>query len=154
MTTLYNEITINAPVERIWNALSNIEELEKYDPTVKKSTAVSQMKSGTGAKRKVDMKDGKNWFDEQCTVWKPNEALTYELTACSFPVHTLKHSYSFEKVNNQIKVKQVMEYQIKFGFFGKILDVLMIRKQSDTGIKKFFAGLKQYSEKNDFKIEG
>jgi ribosome-associated toxin RatA of RatAB toxin-antitoxin module len=146
MTTLHNEIVINAPIEKIWEALSNIEELDKYDPTVKKSTAISQTKSGIGATRKVDMKDGKNWFEEKVTVFKPNEALTYELTACSFPVHKLKHSYSFEEVGSQTKVKQVMEYQIKFGFFGKILDALMIRKQSDSGIKKFFAGLKSYTE--------
>ena len=147
MTTLHNEITINAPIEKIWNALSNIDVLDKYDPTVKKSTAVSTTKNGIGAKRKVDMLDGKNWFEEQCTVWNPNKALTYELTACSFPVHKLKHSYTFEKIGNQTKVKQVMEYQIKFGFFGKILDALMIRKQSDSGIKKFFGGLKTYTEK-------
>jgi hypothetical protein len=30
---------------------------------------------------------------------------------------------------------------------GKILDALMIRRQSDKGIKKFFAGLKSYAEK-------
>ena len=149
MTTLHNEITINAPIEKIWDALSNIEELEKYDPTVKKSTALSPSKNGMGAKRKVLMRDGKNWFEDQCTVWKPNEALMYELTACSFPVHQLRHSYSFEKIDSQVKVRQVMEYQIKFGFFGKILDAVMIRKQSDRGIKKFFEGLKSYAEANN-----
>lgn len=147
MTTLLNEIVINSSIEKIWEALTNIEELEKYDPTVKKSTALSQSKSGIGATRKVDMKDGKNWFEEKVTVFKQNEALTYELTACSFPVQNLKHSYSFEKVGNQTKVKQVMEYQIKFGIFGKILDALMIRKQSNSGVKKFFSGLKSYAEK-------
>jgi hypothetical protein len=35
MTTLHNEITIGAPIEKIWASLANIEELEKYDPTVK-----------------------------------------------------------------------------------------------------------------------
>ena len=149
MTTLHNEITINAPIEKIWDALSNIEELEKYDPTVKKSTALSPSKNGIGAKRKVLMQDGKNWFEDQCTVWKLNEALMYELTACSFPVRQLRHSYSFEKIDSQVKVRQVMEYQIKFGFFGKILDSLMIRKQSERGIKRFFDGLKLYAETND-----
>jgi ribosome-associated toxin RatA of RatAB toxin-antitoxin module len=146
MTTLQNEITVQAPIEKIWEALSNIEELEKYDPTVKKSTAVSSTRSGAGAARKVDMKDGKNWFEEKCTLWKPGEALAYELTACSFPIHGLKHSYSFEQNGNGVKVKQVMEYQVKFGLFGKFLDVIMIRKQTDSGVKKFFSGLKSYIE--------
>lgn len=99
-----------------------------------------------GAKRKVDMLDGKNWFEEKITVFKPNDALTYQLTDCSFPIKELNHSYSFEKIGNQTKVKQVMEYTVKFGLLGMLLDSLVIRKQSDAGIKKFFAGLKSYAE--------
>jgi ribosome-associated toxin RatA of RatAB toxin-antitoxin module len=146
MATIHNEITVNASTEKLWSILTNLELLDKYDPTVKKSTLLSSEKTGLGAKRKVDMLDGKNWFDEKVSVFKPNEALTYELTACSFPIHQLKHSYSFEKIGNQTKVKQVMEYQVKFGLLGKLLDSLMIRKQSDAGIKKFFTGLKKYAE--------
>lgn len=147
MATIRNEITINAPIEKIWQALAEIDWLEKYDPTVKASTALTSVKNGIGAKRKVDMLDGKNWFEEQCTVHQLNETLTYELTSCSFPVHRLKHSYSFEKAGNQTKVKQIMQYEMKFGVFGKIMDALMVRNQSDKGIKKFFAGLKSFAEK-------
>lgn len=93
MTLLHNEIEIAAPIETIWESLSNIEELEKYDPTVKRSAATSQAKSGKGAARRVDMLDGKNWFEETCTHWQPNQGITYELTACSFPVSKLQHSY-------------------------------------------------------------
>ncbi|MBK9730391.1 MAG: SRPBCC family protein [Chitinophagaceae bacterium] len=148
MATIYNEITINAPVEKIWEVLANIEMLERYDPTVKKSIALSENKSGLNAKRKVLMLDNKNWFDEKVTVFKPAEALTYQLTDCSFPIKGLQHSYSFEKIGNQTKVKQVMHYTVKFGLLGKLLDAVMIRKQSDSGIKKFFDGLKSYAETN------
>jgi ribosome-associated toxin RatA of RatAB toxin-antitoxin module len=147
MTTIHNEIIINAPIEKIWETLSNIDMLDKYDPTVKKSTLLSSNKNGIDAKRKVDMLDGKNWFEEKVTECKTNEALTFELTACSFPVHKLKHSYSFEKIDNLIKIKQVMQYEMKFGFLGKIMDVLMVKKQSDAGIKKFMSGLKSFAEK-------
>lgn len=146
MATIHNETSINASIEKIWELLANIEMLDKYDPTVKKSTALSAEKTGIGAKRKVLMLDGKNWFEEKVTVFKPNEALTYQLTDCSFPINGLKHSYSFEKIGDQTKVKQVMEYTVKFGLLGKLLDSLMIRKQSDAGIKKFFSGLKSYVE--------
>jgi hypothetical protein len=43
-------------------------------------------------------------------------------------------------------MKQVMVYTVKFGMFGKLLDWLMIRRQSDKGIKQLFAGLKAYAE--------
>lgn len=148
MATTHNEITVNASIDKVWNILTDLELLDKYDPTVKKSTLVSTDKTGIGAKRKVLMHGGKNWFDEKVTEFKPNEALTYQLTDCSFPIKGLQHSYSFEKVGNQTKVKQVMEYTIKFGLLGKLFDNLMIRKQSDTGVKKFFAGLKSFAETN------
>ena len=148
MATIHNEITINASVEKIWEALANVEMLDKYDPNVKQSTALTTIKGGLGAKRKVLMRDGKNWFDEKITVFKPTEALTYQLTDCSFPIKGLTHSYSFENIGTQTKVKQEMQYTVKFGFFGKLLNAIMIRKQSDTGIKKFFAGLKSYVETN------
>jgi len=146
MATIKNQISINASVESIWNILANMELLDKYDPTVKKSTLISPQNTGIGAKRKVDMLDGKNWFEEKITVFVPNQALTIELTDCSFPIKGLKHSYTFEKAGNQTIVKQVMEYTVKFGLLGKLLDALMIKKQSDAGIKKFFTGLKQYAE--------
>ena len=148
MATIHNEITVNSSVEKIWEALANVEMLDKYDPNVKQSTALTTNKSGLGARRKVLMRDGKNWFDEKITVFKPNEALTYQLTDCSFPIKGLTHSYSFENIGTQTKVKQEMQYTVKFGLFGKFLNAIMIRKQSDTGIKKFFAGLKSYVETN------
>lgn len=148
MTTLHNEITIDAPVEKVWQALAEVEMLDKYDPTVKKSTALTEVKEGIGASRKVEMLDGKNWFEETCTAAIPSEALTYELTACSFPVHKLKHSYSFKIDGDKVKVSQIMEYKVKFGFLGKIMDAFVVRRQSDAGIKKFFTGLKNYVEQS------
>lgn len=148
MATIRNEITIKAPLEKVWQILTTPEALDRYDPTVKKSSLVSSKKSDLGAKRRVEMADGKNWFEEEITEFRPNEALTYTLTACSFPVHQLKHTYSFQRSGDVTKVNQVMEYTVKFGWLGKILDSVMIRKQSDAGIKKFFNGLKSYLEKD------
>ena len=148
MTELNNEILINGKIEDIWNTLNTIDILDQYDPTVKKSVATSKNKKGLGASRKVEMQDGKNWFEEKCTISEPNKALRFELTACSFPVHSLNHTYSFEENGNQVKVKQVMKYQMKFGFLGKIMDALMVKKQSDKGIKFFLAGLKKHIEEN------
>src|ERR1044071_1735016 len=107
MGTIHNEIAIQADLEKIWEILAHPGMLDKYDPTVKKSTLISAEKTGRGAKRKVDMLDGKNWFEEKITDFEPNKLLTYELTACSFPIHGLKHTYTFERMENKTVVKQV-----------------------------------------------
>ena len=147
MSKLINDITINAPIDKIWSILTDLELLDKTDPTVKKATLISENKSGLDAKRKVLMQDGKNWFDEKITIFKPNEELAYQLTDCSFPIKALKHTYSFQKNGDQIKVQQVMEYTVKFGVLGILLDKMMIGKQFNSGINKFLNGLKTYAGK-------
>ena len=147
MGKLINDITINAPIDKIWNVLTDLELLDKTDPTVKKATLISENKTGIEAKRKVLMQDGKNWFDKKITVFKPNEELVYQLTDCSFLINGLKHTYSFQKIGNQTKVQQVMEYTVKFGLLGLLMDKMMIGKQFNSGINKFLNGLKTYAEK-------
>lgn len=146
MTKLIHKQMINAPIGKIWGILANLEALEQYDPTVKSARCISAVGEGIGAKRKVNMLDGKNWFEEKVTEWEPGKALCYQLTDCSFPIEGLKHSYSFEHAGEQTIVTQEMIYTVKFGMLGRMMDSLMIRKQTSSGIKKFFEGLKKYAE--------
>lgn len=145
MTTLRNQILIKAPIDKIWEFLTVVDKLDSYDPTVKKSTAITDIKTGIGAARKVEMLDGKNWFEEKCTAFEINKALSFELTACSFPVHGLKHDYRFEKVGDQIKVTQNMNIQMKYGVLGKLM-FAMLKPKWNSGIVAFLGGLKKVSE--------
>lgn len=147
MTTLHNRITINASVDELWKVLSDLEELDQYDPTVRSSTIISDQRTGLNAKRKVLMRDGKNWFEEKVTEFEPGRALCYQLTDCSFPIEGLRHSYRFKPTPTGTEVEQVMEYTVKFGLLGRLLDRVMIRKQTSAGIQKFFAGLKVHVER-------
>ena len=149
MTTLENLITIDAPEERVWAILTNRAELGDYDPTVAASTVTSQIATGVGSARKVTMRDGKHWFKERVSVFEPGDALTFELTACNFPIKQLAHTYSFSEKNGTTVVKQVMTYTPKFGLLGRLLDTAVIRRNSDLGIKAFLAGLKAHAERSD-----
>lgn len=40
-----------------------------------------------------------------------------------------------------------MEYTVKFGILGVLMDKMMIGKQFNSGINKFLTGLKNYAEK-------
>jgi len=39
-----------------------------------------------------------------------------------------------------------MEYQLKFGLLGKLLDAVIVRRKWNAGIKGFLSGLKRYAE--------
>ena len=69
-------------------------------------------------------------------------ALTFELTSCNFPIKNLSHSYSFAAEEGQTTVTQIMRYTPRYGVAGKLMDAVVIRRRSDSGVKKFFDGLK------------
>lgn len=146
MTKLLNEIVINAPRDKVWGILSNIEMLEQYDPITVSSKAVSELKSGIGASRKCDVQPN-GWFKEQVTEWENERAITFQLYECTLPVKNLKHSYILEDLGGKTRVVQTMEYKLKYGVIGNLMDTFMVRKKWDDGIKLFFKGLKDYAEK-------
>ncbi len=146
MATLYNKITINASPEEVWNVLADPARLEHYDPIVKTSRLMSTLTTGPGAERHCETVSG--WFKDKITEWLPHERLTYTLTGCNQPMKNLTHSYTIKKIDNQTEVRQVMNYTMKFGVIGKLMDILMGKRESDKQIKKFFKGLKEYVEKN------
>jgi len=145
MTVLENSALIDAVPEKVWEILTSLATLERYDPAVAKSQIVSESHDGPGAVRRCELVAG-GWFEEKIVDWNPPSALSFQLVRCSLPVHHLVHSYVLSPFGTGTLVQQRMEYQLKFGPVGRIMDALMVRKKWDAGVKSFFAGLKEYAE--------
>jgi ligand-binding SRPBCC domain-containing protein len=145
MTVLENSIRIDTTPDKVWSVLASLDALDKYDPGVSKAEIVSAAKEGPGAARRCDLTPG-GWFKEHVADWRPNEALSFELYECSLPVRRLKHSYTLVREGGATVVRQRMEYELKFGFLGKLLDAVMVRRKWNAGIRGFLAGLKRYTE--------
>ncbi len=58
----------------------------------------------------------------------------------------LRHDYTLVRDGGATVVRQRMEYELKFGPLGKLLDAMMVRRKWDAGIKGFLSGLKRYAE--------
>jgi ligand-binding SRPBCC domain-containing protein len=148
MTVLENSIRIDAPPEKVWSALASLEMLGRYDPGVAKAEIVSETREGPGSARRCDLTPG-GWFKEKVSEWRPHEALAFELYECTLPVRRLKHSYRLVPDGNGTVVQQRMEYQLKFGPLGKLLDAVVVKRKWIAGIKGFFSGLKRYVEEGE-----
>lgn len=98
-----------------------------------------------GAQRKRELRP-KGWFVEQIVTWEPDSALAFQLQTCSLPVASLRHDYTLTEGAGMTCVEQVMTYQLKYGGLGRTLDALVMRRQWDSGIKSFLAGLKENVE--------
>jgi ligand-binding SRPBCC domain-containing protein len=145
MTVMENSIRIDATLEEVWSVLASLDALDRYDPGVAKAEIVSDVKEGPGAARRCELKPG-GWFKERISAWKPNEALAFELYECTLPVRRLKHTYTLVSEGGGTVVRQRMEYELKFGALGRLLDAFVVRRKWNAGIRGFFGGLKRYVE--------
>jgi ligand-binding SRPBCC domain-containing protein len=145
MTVLESSIRIAATPEKVWSVLASLDALAKYDPGVARSEIVSPATEGPGAARRCDLTSG-GWFKERVADWRPNETISFELYECTLPVRRLRHSYALVREGTVTVVRQRMEYELKLGPVGRLLDALMVRRKWTAGIKGFLTGLKSYAE--------
>jgi len=143
--TLQNEILINASPEKVWAVLTDIEAVEHYNPQVEKATCISTAKEGAGACRECRMKDGSSVRERILSV-EPNQAVTIELYESPWPVQDMRWRTNIEPSNNVTLVTQELNYRVKYGALGALMNAIMMKDRMDESIKGAFAGLKQYAE--------
>jgi len=145
MTKLHNEIKINAPVEKVWKILADLEQVQYYNPLVAHTKYVSENRLGIGATRHCDFKP-KGFSKERVTEFKPQEVIGFEIIESSFPMVFTRWRTMLKPVDGGTLVSQDMEYQLKFGLLGSLMDVLIIRQKYGKILDDIFRGLKRYSE--------
>lgn len=145
MTVLESTIEIAAPPARVWKVLGTLDALERYDPGIVRSAITSPARTGVGATRQCDLKPG-GWFRERVTTWEPERALGFELFECTLPVKRLRHDYVLTAVDGGTRLQQRMEYRLKFGPLGILMDAAIVRRRWRAGIDSFLSGLKQLVE--------
>lgn len=145
MAVLESSIEIAASRSRVWELLATLDALERYDPGVARSKITSAERTGVGATRQCDLKPG-GWFRERVTAWEPERALGFVLFECTLPVRRLEHDYVLTSIDGGTRVQQRMEYRLKFGPVGMLLDAAIVRRRWRAGIEQFLRGLKQLAE--------
>lgn len=145
MTTLHHEIKINAPLERVWKAAADLEAIKHYNPMIKSVRYISPNREGIGAARHCDFKDGK-YVKERITAWEPMRTMTIEMYEHQWPVKFMNWRLTLKQEGNSTLASQDMEYKMKFGMFGKLLNALIMRKKMDQGAGGVFQEFKRYVE--------
>ena len=148
MTQLHHEIKINASPEKVWEALANLETVQHYNPLVAKTKYISTNKEGVNATRYCDFKP-KGFSKEKVTEWIPNKLLGMEVVESSFPMKYTHWKTYLKADGSGTLVSQDLEYEVKFGLLGKLMNILMMKSKYTSIVQDIFVGLKQYVEKSN-----
>lgn len=147
MGSFATETTIDAPVDAVWEALSDIGSIYEWNPGVIQSHATSDTTEGLGATRTCDL-GGDNFLDEEVVAWKPGEQLTMRIVGTNLPFETADVRFYLRPEGDQTVVTVSPDYKLKFGPMGSLMDRFYVRGTYQKGMDNLLQGLKEHVEEN------
>lgn len=148
MTRILFKTTINKPKTEVWPIVADLASVQNYNPGVTKSYYNSKEKAGVGASRICELAP-MGIIEERATNW--DEGNSYRLHI--LPVEKVpgfKNAYAdfnLKEINaNETEVSLEFVWDMKYGFFGQVMNALMVRKQFETGLQGLLDGLKIHIE--------
>jgi carbon monoxide dehydrogenase subunit G len=145
MTTLVHEIFITAPPSKVWATLADLSAVQHYNPTVRSARLEGAQLTGIGACRVCELIP-KGIATERVTTWQPEQCLGLEIAQSDWPIVFMRWDTRLAPQGGGTLVTQRMEYQVKFGPLGKLLDALVMRRKLDGTIADIFQRMKAFIE--------
>ncbi len=122
------QITINAPLDKVWTVLSDFNNVYTWAPTVTNSYALNTKEQQVGASRHCDI-EGFGAIQEVVTQWKEKSGYSYTVSDLG-PLTAAQSNWKIEKSGDHKTVLTiVLAYNLKFSIFGKLLHSLMMKNK-------------------------
>ncbi len=140
-------LSINAPSSKIWAALSDFSNIQKFHPNVQDVDQLSEVDRGVGAARRCNFYSGGSAV-EKITAWDDErQSFTCTVTELVAPIKDITSSMWVEEIDShRSKVRIEMEYTPRWGIFGEILNVLVMRFAMKSTFNKVLKGLELHVE--------
>ncbi|MDX1612816.1 MAG: SRPBCC family protein [Candidatus Promineifilaceae bacterium] len=148
MAHFTTEITIEAPLDEVWQVLADIGTIARWNPGVIASRATSETTTGLGAKRFCDL-GGDNYLKEQVVEYRERRKLTMRVTETNLPFATADIHFSLREEDGRTLVVCAPDYALKYGPLGTLMDRLYVRKTYEEGMRRLLRGLKDDVEQAD-----
>jgi uncharacterized protein YndB with AHSA1/START domain len=139
------EITVDAPIERVWEVLANLGSNHAWDPGVEATTLTTHHGEGVGAARHSKLA-GRRHLDEVVVDWEPLKRLTMRITATNLPLAGADVRFMLRAATTGVIVSVSPAYSVRYGLLGQVLHWLVIGPRYRQGVAALLAGLKAHVE--------
>ena len=147
MTTEKLTRTINAPSSKIWAVLGDFSNIQIFHPNVQDVDQLSEVDRGLGAARRCNFYSGGSAVEKIIAWDDERQFFTCTVTELAAPLVDITAGMRVEKIDShRSKVHIEMNYTPKWGIFGKILNVLVLRFAMQSTFKKVLKGLELHVE--------
>jgi hypothetical protein len=145
MTIIRHDLRAQCAPERLWAILADLEAVARYNPGVKAASVRGSQRTGVGATRTCDLKP-KGRVAERVTVWDDGSALGLEVAESDWPIHFMRWVTRVEPFEGGSRVTQELEYRVKFGPLGWLLDRVVMERKLRSTLDEVLASLIRHAE--------
>jgi len=139
--------TINAPSSKIWSVLSDFSNIQMFHPNVQAVDQLSEVDRGLGATRRCNFYSGGSAVEKIISWDDERQFFTCTVTELAAPILDVTAGMGVKKIDShRSEVYIEMNYVPKWGIFGKILNVLVLRFAMQSTFNKVLKGLELHLE--------
>ena len=149
MSQVKIQLRINAAKEKVWETLNDLQGVQGWNPNVDAAHYTSEIREGVGASRHCDLAGGTlaggGTVEESVIEVRPQEVLTISLDEGA-PFKKAHGRWTIQGDDGATDVTVTLEYEMKFGPIGWLMDRLLVNSQLRKALRHGVAGLKYHLE--------
>lgn len=145
MTTIHHEVHAKCSPARVWAVLADLEAVGHYNPGVRAVAIRGTQRSGVGAMRACELAP-QGRVVERVTHWEEGRAVGLEVAESDWPIHFMRWVTRLEPDGEGTRIAQELEYRVKFGPLGWVLDRLVMKRKLTATLDGVFAALAKHAE--------
>ena len=145
MTTIRHDLHAACPPDRVWKLLADLEAVKRYNHTVKSVAIVGEQRDGVGARRSCELLPSGRVV-ERVTHWDNERALGLEIAESDWPVTFMRWVTRLAPDPKGTRITQDLEYRMKLGPIGWLLDKLVMRNKLRSTLDRVLAELVRQAE--------
>jgi hypothetical protein len=147
MTIIQHEIFAARPPEHVWAVLADLEAVQHYNPGVRHAAIEGSQRSGVGARRSCDLLPAGRVV-ERVTHWEDGSVLGLKVVESDWPIHSMRWITRIEAHERETRITQSLEYRVKFGPLGWLLDRVVMKRKLAKTLDEVFASLVRHVERS------
>jgi hypothetical protein len=148
MTIIRHEIQANCPPERVWALLADLVAVQRYNPGVREASIDGHQRTGVGARRICELSPSGRVV-ERVTHWeeaRDHRSIGLEIAESDWPLHFMRWVTRVEGRGGATLIGQELEYRLKFGPVGWLMDRLIMERKLRSTLDAVFDGLVKCAE--------
>ena len=144
MPTVTRHVRIKAAPSRVWETLAAFDQLDKWLPSARRVTIVSDEQKGVGATREIAL--AATTLLERVVLWDEGHRLAYSVSGGGMAIAWRSHEWTITSGQGGVGVTLTINLGMRFSVIGWALYRLWVEQQIVETAETLLAGLKAYLE--------